>query len=72
MFDAGEISKSDLAALRVQLSASALARLDALVKVAAGSSGNWKTPLQSPLGLPDTLWLTSPRSRRAPHYKDHP
>jgi outer membrane protein, heavy metal efflux system len=71
MFDAGEISKSDLAALRIQLSASALARLDALVK-SQQALGQLEDALQSPLGLPDTLWLTSPRLAEPSNSNDHP
>ena len=61
MFDAGEISKSELAALRLQLSASALARLDALTK-SQQALGQLEDALQSPLGLPATAWQNSPRS----------
>jgi outer membrane protein TolC len=60
MFDAGEISKGDLAALRLQLSASALARLDALVK-SQQALVQLEDALQGPLGLPEALWQTSPR-----------
>jgi outer membrane protein TolC len=60
MFDAGEISKGDLAALRLQLSASALARLDALVK-SQQALGQLEDALQSPLGLPAAAWQAAPR-----------
>lgn len=60
MLEAGEISKSDLAALRLQLSASALARLDALTK-SQQALQQLEDALQSPLGLPDSLWQRQPR-----------
>jgi outer membrane protein TolC len=60
MFDAGEISKSELAGLRLQLSASALARLDALVR-AQQALGALEDALQSPLPLPAAVWQTPPR-----------
>lgn len=61
MFDAGEISKSEMVALRLQLSASALARLDALAK-SQRALGKLEDALQSPLGLPASVWQASPRS----------
>jgi outer membrane protein, heavy metal efflux system len=60
VLDAGEISRSDLAALRLQLSASALARLDALAK-SQQALQQLEDALQSPLGLPATLWQHAPR-----------
>lgn len=61
MLDAGEISKADLAALRLQLSASALARLDALTK-SLQALGQLEDAMQSPLGGPSlSAWQTSPR-----------
>jgi outer membrane protein TolC len=60
MFEAGEIAKGDLAALRLQLSASALARLDALVK-SQQALGQLEDALQSPLGLSATVWQAPPR-----------
>ena len=63
MFDAGEISKGELAALRLQLSASALARLEALVK-SQQALVQLEDALQGPLGLPESVWQTSPRAAR--------
>jgi outer membrane protein, heavy metal efflux system len=60
MLDAGEISRSELAAQRLQLSASALARLEALTK-SQQALGQLEDALQSPLGLPATFWQNSPR-----------
>ena len=60
MLDAGEISRNDLAALRLQLSAAALARLDALSK-SQQTFQQLEDALQSPLGLPATLWQHPPR-----------
>lgn len=64
MLDAGEISKSELVALRVQLSASSLARLEALTK-SQQALGQLEEALQSPLGLADSVWLNSPRISRS-------
>ena len=58
--DAGEISKSELAALRLQLSASALARLEALTQSQL-ALGQLEAALQSPLSLSEGLWQNSPR-----------
>jgi outer membrane protein TolC len=60
MLEAGEISRSDLAALRLQLSASALARLDALTK-SQQAFQQLEDALQTPIGLPSSLWQYSPR-----------
>jgi outer membrane protein TolC len=60
MLEAGEISRSELAALRLQLSASALARLDALSK-SLQALQQLEDALQSPLGLPEALWQYQPR-----------
>jgi outer membrane protein TolC len=60
MLKEGEISRSDLAALRLQLSASALARLDALTK-SQQAYQQLEDALQSPMGLPETLWHYPPR-----------
>ena len=51
MHDAGEISRSELAALRLQLSASALARQEALVR-SQQALGALEDALQSPVSLP--------------------
>ena len=48
MLEAGEISKAELAALRLQLSASAVARLDALSRFQQ-AFGQLEDALQSPL-----------------------
>ncbi len=61
MLDAGEISRPELAALRLQLSASALARLDALTK-SQQALGQLEDALQSSLGVPTSAWQTSPRA----------
>ncbi len=71
MFQAGEISRSDLAALRVQLSASAVARLEALTQ-SQQARGQLEDALQSPLGLPATLWQAPPRLSEARHTDPHP
>ncbi len=61
MLDAGEISRSDLAALRLQLSASAVARLDAVTKSQLGFQ-QLEDALQTPLDLPNDFWQFQPRS----------
>lgn len=61
MLEAGAISRSDLAALQLQLSVSALARLDALLQ-AQQAAGQLEDAIQSPLGLPDAVWEEPPRA----------
>ena len=71
MFDAGEISKTELAALRLQLAANALSNLDAVVK-AQQALGQLEDALQSPLGYSDSLWQTSPRVAGPPTSNQRP
>jgi outer membrane protein TolC len=71
MFDAGELSKGELAALRLQLSASALARLEALVK-SQQALVRLEDALQGPLGLPVSVWQTSPRASESHPVNTHP
>ena len=71
MLEAGEISKAELAALRLQLSASAVARLDALSRFQQ-AFGQLEDALQSPLGLSASVWQTSPRSSNANIANPHP
>jgi outer membrane protein TolC len=71
MLDAGEISKPELAALRLQLSASALARLDALTK-SQQALGQLEDALQSSLGVPTSAWQTSPRASSTSKATIHP
>ena len=71
ILDAGEISKGDLVAQRLQLSASALAHLDALVK-SQQALVQLEDALQSPLGLPASLWQTSPRVSESHQVDTHP
>lgn len=61
MFAAGELSRSELVGLELQLSASAIARLDALVR-AQQAAGLLEDALQLPLDVPVTAWQTGPRS----------
>lgn len=66
MFEAGEIAKTDLTALRLQLNASALACQEATMK-AQMAFGQLEDVLQSPFGLPSPAWETSPiRSASSP------
>lgn len=60
MLEAGEISKAELVALRLQLNASALARLDALTR-SQQALGALEDALQTPLGIPPSAWQTVPR-----------
>ena len=60
MFELGEISKGDLVAQQLQLSASAQARLDAITK-SQQALAQLEDALQGPLGLPESAWQTSPR-----------
>jgi outer membrane protein TolC len=59
MFDAGETSKGELAGVQLQLSASSLARLDALVKWQQ-AVGALEDALQVPLDLPREVWELAP------------
>jgi hypothetical protein len=64
MLEAGEISRGQLIAMRLELSASALTRLGAIVRVRE-SLGKLEDALQSPLGLPVTAWQVDPRTAPA-------
>lgn len=61
MFQAGEISRSELVGINLQLSASARARLDALIQ-AQQAAGQLEDALQVPLDLPVSAWQTEPNS----------
>jgi outer membrane protein TolC len=65
MLRAGAISRSELAALRLQLGASALARLDALQQ-AEQAVGRLEDAVQRPLGLPSAVWENPPRGSQSP------
>ncbi len=71
MVSAGEISKADLAALRLQLSASALARLDSLTKYRQ-AYGLLEDALQGTLGVPSSEWESSHRSAALHSNPSHP
>jgi cobalt-zinc-cadmium efflux system outer membrane protein len=62
MLRAGAISRSELVALQLQLSASALARLDALQQ-AQQAVGQLEDAVQRPLGLPSSTWEQPARAR---------
>ena len=59
MLEAGEISRSELAALRLQLSASALSRMDALAK-SLQAFQQLEDALQTPFNLSSNLWQQPP------------
>lgn len=71
MLEAGEISGSDLAALRLQLSVSTLARLDALLQ-AQRAAGQLEDAVRRPLGVPSAVWEDPPRFSEAIGAKDRP
>jgi outer membrane protein TolC len=71
IFEVGEISKSELAGLQLQLSTSALARLGALVQ-SQQALGALEDALQSPLNLPATAWQASPRMAETRNANEHP
>ena len=71
MLEAGEISKGDLVALRLQLSAAKMARLDGLIK-SQQALAQLEDALQSPLGLPASVWQTSPRVPESHPTESHP
>lgn len=60
MLDAGEISRADLAALRLQLSASAVARWDAVTK-SLQALGALEDSLQLPIGPSASAWERAAR-----------
>jgi len=61
MLDAGAISKSELAAQQLQLSAASLARLDALLQ-AQQAVGQLESAIQGPLELPTVVWENAPQA----------
>lgn len=61
MLEAGELSRGDLAAVQLQLSVSALARLDALLQ-AQQAAGQLEDAVQTPLGLPSAVWENPPQN----------
>lgn len=61
MLAAGEISKAELAAIRLQLSAAALARLDALTK-SRQAYGALEDAMQGTLDVASAAWENAPRS----------
>lgn len=71
LLGAGEISKRELTGLQLQFSAAALARLDALTQ-ARQATGQLEDALQSPLGLPDSVWQGAPRAPEPQEPKSHP
>jgi outer membrane protein, heavy metal efflux system len=64
MLRAGAISRSELVALQLQLSVSALARLDALQQ-AQQAVGQLEDAVQRPLGLPSAVWEEPSRTSRS-------
>lgn len=71
MLAAGEISKSDLAALRLQLSSAALARLDSLTK-SRQAYGLLEDAMQDSLHLSPSAWETSDRDVGLHAHTVHP
>jgi cobalt-zinc-cadmium efflux system outer membrane protein len=71
MLEAGEISKADLIGLRLQLSASALTRLDAIAK-AQQALGLLEDALQEPSGISAAVWEVSPRLPKPSETVAHP
>ena len=71
MLDAGEISRADLATQRLQLSAAAVARLDALSK-SLQAYGLLEDAWQNPTGVPATAWETSGRLSKVAKTTPHP
>lgn len=61
MFTTGEISRSDLVGLNLQLSAAALARFGAVIQ-AQQAAGSLEDALQVPFDLPSSAWETAPIS----------
>ncbi len=63
MFEAGEIGKSDLLALQIELAAQALARLDTVTRSRL-ALGALEDAMQSSFGVPDASWQVSARARQ--------
>lgn len=61
IFDLGEISRSDLVAVQLQLGATSLARLDAVAR-ARQALGALEDALQSPLPATSDAWQSPPRA----------
>jgi outer membrane protein, heavy metal efflux system len=61
ILELGEISRSDLVALQLQLGATSLARLDAITR-ARQALGALEDALQSPLPVSTEAWQTAPRA----------
>jgi cobalt-zinc-cadmium efflux system outer membrane protein len=64
MLDLGEIGRSDLVALQLQLSASSLARLEAVARVRQ-ALGALEDAVQSPLPASSDAWQSPPRAASA-------
>jgi outer membrane protein TolC len=69
-FEVGDISKSDLVLQQLQLSTSAQARLEAIIK-SQQALVQLEETLQGPLGLPDSVWQVSPRVVESQQAKTH-
>jgi outer membrane protein TolC len=64
IFELGEIARSDLVALQLQLGATSLARLEAVTR-ARQALGALEDALQSPLPVSTEAWQTAPRAASA-------
>ena len=70
MFKSGEISRSELDERELQLVNAELTRLDAMVE-AQQAAGQLEDALQSPLGLPVSVWQAAPRSSESETTGEH-
>ncbi len=71
MLAVGEISKAEIVGLQLELSASALTRLDAIAK-AQQALGLLEDALQQPSGLSASVWEGSPRRSEPAEVATHP
>ena len=71
IYDAGEISKSELLAVQVNQNATALNRLEALVQ-SRQAYNTLENAIQSPLALSVDIWQTPLRESEPDNEKEHP
>ncbi|MGA9575844.1 MAG: TolC family protein [Lysobacterales bacterium] len=71
MFDAGEISRTELAGMRLHTSALKLARLEAVAQ-AQQAARQLEDALQVPLDLPESAWQSTPKTSEPKETKNRP
>ena len=61
VLQAGAMSRAEYSALQLQQAATERSRLDALLE-AQQAAGQLEDAVQAPIGLPSSVWETSPRA----------